>query len=308
MKPAFSVIFFTVCSGAGLGLLALLILADLFAAPVSRRLLLAGGALALALVTAGLVSSTLHLANPKQAWRAFSRFKRSWLSREGVFAIALYPFALGYLAAVFFQWSASMRFALGVLTLALAWTVLFCTAMIYACLKTIRQWHTPLVPLNYLLLGHLSGALLLAALARSEGLRVFAWLPLALLCVAALGKVAYYIKFSSPDKGRFTLGQAIGAPYGGVTAAGAKLFDVGHSHGTFLTDEFGFRIARERATLLRWTFFAVSFVVPLVILLAAPQFTAFAALACFAGLLVERWLFFAEAQHVVRLYHGQQRA
>ena len=43
----------------------------------------------------GLLSSVLHLANPKNAWRSFSRFRTSWLSREAVFAGRLTPVVLG---------------------------------------------------------------------------------------------------------------------------------------------------------------------------------------------------------------------
>jgi len=92
-----------------------------------------------------------------------------------------------------------------------------------------------------------------------------------------------------------------------VTAARAKLLDAGHTHATFLTNEFGFRLAREQATLLRAFFFGATFGMPLFILLAWPQGAPVAAVACVAGLFAERWLFFAEAEHVVRLYHGQQR-
>ena len=146
MKPVFSVIFFTVSSGAGLGLLALLILGDLAGGAFGPRMLYAGGALAMALITVGLVSSTFHLANPKNAWRALSQFKRSWLSREGVFALLLYPAALAYFAALWLDWGVGMRTALGLLAVAAAWATLFCTGMIYACLKTIPRWYSPLVP------------------------------------------------------------------------------------------------------------------------------------------------------------------
>jgi len=85
MKPALSIIFFTVSSGAGLGLLALTALVDL-AAPGSLppHALWRAALLGLVLVAAGLVSSFLHLANPANAWRSFSRFRTSWLSREAV--------------------------------------------------------------------------------------------------------------------------------------------------------------------------------------------------------------------------------
>jgi DMSO reductase anchor subunit len=96
MHPAFSVIFFTVASGAGFGLFSLLFIADFFklGGSFSNDQLVAGGLIALALVVFGLLSSTFHLANPKNAWRAFSRFRTSWLSREGVFAVVFMPLAL----------------------------------------------------------------------------------------------------------------------------------------------------------------------------------------------------------------------
>jgi DMSO reductase anchor subunit len=302
VKPVFSVILFTVSSGAGLGLLALLVLLDLATGLEPRDLALAG-AVAMVLVTIGLVSSTFHLANPKNAWRAVTQFRRSWLSREGVFALLLYPAAMAYLAGPWLGWSHGLHVVLGVLTLALAWATLFCTGMIYACLKTIPRWHSPLVPLNYLLLGHLSGALLLIAIRgiqQGTDLRLVALAQL-LLLAAAVAKVAYFNKFRSHAGP--TLARAIGS----TTAARAKLLDAGHTHGTFLTHEFGFRLAREQASALRWVVLGAAFAVPVLILLLAPQAALLAALACLGGLFVERWLFFAEAEHVVRLYHGQQR-
>src|SRR3982074_3595631 len=96
MKPSLSIIFFTVSSGAGLGLLALLALGDLVDHALPSDVLMQGIALALTLVAARLSSSVLHLAKPSNAWRAFSRFRTSWLSREAVFAACLFPVAFGY--------------------------------------------------------------------------------------------------------------------------------------------------------------------------------------------------------------------
>jgi hypothetical protein len=95
-----------------------------------------------------------------------------------------------------------------------------------------------------------------------------------------------------------------------VTIAQARLLDVGHSHGTFLTEEFGFSLARQYAKSLRIVALAFGFGLPAAWILApggdGVRMIAAAAF-CIIGLLTERWLFFAEARHTVRLYHGDNR-
>lgn len=311
MHPALSVIFFTVASGAGFGLFSLLFVADFFAlgGGFSREHLLAGGFMALMLIILGLLSSTLHLANPKNAWRAFSRFRTSWLSREGVFAVAFMPLAVGYLACIGFDAPAVLRHAFGFLSAALAWITVFSTGMIYACLKTIRQWNTPLVPANYLALGYASGSLLLLLGAVVAGLDATPYIALAglIVAIAAVLKAIYYFWIRSPGLTP-TVNTATG-----LTRAGVKLLDTGHTHGTFLTEEFGYRLARRRASVIKVLLFVVGFALPAVMLavvLRGNGAEAAAAVAAFAGLagaVMERWLFFAEARHVVNLYHGAQR-
>ena len=91
MHPAYSVILFTTASGAGYGLLAWLALLGLLGlVPTERWLGLDGFALAFVLITGGLLASTAHLGRPERAWRAFSQWRTSWLSREGVMAVATY--------------------------------------------------------------------------------------------------------------------------------------------------------------------------------------------------------------------------
>ncbi|MEP6655849.1 MAG: DmsC/YnfH family molybdoenzyme membrane anchor subunit [Betaproteobacteria bacterium] len=305
MKPTLSVIFFTVSSGAGFGLMALLVLADVlqWGGGLSGGAIVGAGLIALALVTAGLLSSTLHLANPKNAWRAFSRFRTSWLSREGVFAVAFYPFALCYLLLAYLDIAGVPRAIVGAGTIALAWITVYSTGMIYASLKPIPQWHTPLVPIAYFVLGHYSGALLLFAVLvyGGQGAPVYLYSALTWLALAAAVKAIYYAWMRRPGVGA-TINTATG-----ISRARVRLLDDGHSHGTFLTNEFGFILARKHAVLGKVLVFVVGFLVPLgALLLAPPVFVAalFAAAAATAGLIVERWFFFAEARHVVRLYHG----
>jgi DMSO reductase anchor subunit len=321
MRPALSVIFFTVLSGAGLGLFALLAVAQLGGSPAALgpATSLMGGMLALGLVAAGLASSSLHLANPKNAWRALARVRSSWLSREALLAMIFFPVALGYLAAVHFELATSVQITLGLLGVGLAWATLFSTGMIYACLKTIPQWNDRLVPAAYLVNGHLSGALILLALAAADRRPTLGYTPsplagegwgegyvaivLVALVLAAAIKWVYFRKFAAPGAGGHSAASAIG-----MTAAQARLLDAGHTHGTFLTHEFLFQLGRSRARQLRAVSFLLSLVIPaLVIALGGgdPLILGATALLCLSGLIIERWLFFAEAQHVVRLFHGQ---
>jgi DMSO reductase anchor subunit len=320
MKPALSVIVFTVLSGAGLGALAILAIADLLGAgslvPVLRAPTMQRASIvALVLVVAGLSSSTLHLGNPRNAWRSLSRVRSSWLSREALASLALLAVAAGWIALQLAA-SAPLRVAAAILTLLLAWVTLYCTAMIYASLKPIRHWHTPRVPLGYFVLGHASGALVVVALARSvgEGSLVLAVIAGLLLVVAAAVKLDYYA-WIARDEGRLTIEQAVGVPQGvhpqvaGGTRMKARLLDVGHSRGTFLTREFGYVLEADARTRARLLFWIAGVLVPALWLASgvrAVPVAAIALVACALGFGAERWLFFAEAQHTVRLYHGQR--
>jgi DMSO reductase anchor subunit len=134
----------------------------------------------------------------------------------------------------------------------------------------------------------------------------FVMLSLFQLFVAAFVKVIYYYWI-----GRVGMGPTINTATG-FTRAQVKLLDAGHTHGTFLTQEFGYIVPRLTAVSLRLISMFLAFAVPLVLLYAALEYHApvlgiVALISVFAGLVAERWLFFAEARHVVNLYHGAQR-
>lgn len=309
MHPAISVICFTLLSGAGYGLLTLLCLDTAFdfgfKLAGSQRNLLTG--VSLVLITVGLLCSTFHLANPKNAWRAFFRFRTSWLSREGVFAVLVYPSALLWLYLVWDGMAPTVGVSrvVSLLTAFLAMATLFSTGMIYACLKTIRQWNTALTPANYLFLGAMLGAWLLAVVSsRNEEVGNAANVALGLTLIAAVTKITYFYWIGQPAGP--TINSALG-----FTRATVRLLDVGHSSGTFLTDEFGYEVARAKLLWLRAISIACAFVIPVFLVFVFDQHSVVvnlaAALFAFVGTFVERWLFFAEARHVVNLYHGAQQ-
>jgi DMSO reductase anchor subunit len=317
VKPAFSIVFFTVASGAGLGVLSIVGFCALFDLPwLNPESLPKAGAIGLGLVLLGLGASTLHLANPRNAWRSFARFSTSWLSREAVFALALVGVTIAFVVLLANGVGGTLRGLLALLMIALCWTVLVCTAMIYASLKPIRQWHTRWTVVVYFVLGHWSGAVIVLAIARydaSNSVRL-AHLCLMLAVVAGLVKWSYWRAIRKGDT--TTLEQAIGVaqgvrpPAASGTVMQARLFDAGHTGRTFLTDEFGFRLARRNRVLLLVAFWILGIVAPLVWVVGAWWQTPVVVGACLVnliGLLAERALFFADARHTVRLYHGESR-
>ena len=311
MHPAASVILFTVTSGMGYGLLILLAaLGVLGAVPAQPAFGVAGFGCAFALITAGLLASTFHLGHPERAWRALSQWRSSWLSREGVLALAVYPPGLWLAGGWILAGRTDGPYAVaGALTALLAVLTVLCTAMIYASLKPIPQWRSRWVPAAYLTLALATGALWLALLASlfdvARGLACAIAAP-ALLTAAGV-KWAYWRDID----GAAPLARTADAT--GLAALGqARLLERPHTEANYLQKEMGFRVARKHAGRLRRLVLGVGFGVPLLLVpvaavLPAPAASlplAMALLAGILGTLTERWLFFAQAQHTVNLYYG----
>src|SRR5437762_12960185 len=143
MHPALSIVFFTTASGAGFALLFLLgLAAPLGLLPQSGWFGFVALATAFILAAAGLVSSVFHLGRPERAWRAFSQWRSSWLSREGVMSVltllAAAVFGIGW---VVFGVTWGVIGLFGIVAAVLALATIQCTGMIYASLKPIHQWH-----------------------------------------------------------------------------------------------------------------------------------------------------------------------
>ena len=311
MHPARSIVLFTSASGAGYGLLALLgILGPTGSLPQGRDFGAAGLGLAFALVLLGLVSSTFHLGHPERAWRALTQWRSSWLSREGVAALVTFLpaglFALGWVLYgrmaggwALAGWTASLG---AIVTVA-------CTGMIYASLKPIPRWRHPLVLPLYLAFSATSGLLLLNALLGGSRNGIV----LAALTAVALAwamKLAYWRAIDRADPVA-TPESATGLGKFGTV----RLLEPPHTGSNYLLDEMGFRVARKHARKLRSLALLFGGALPLLLLVlsmaaggTAQSATLVAALSGLFGIVIERWLFFAEAKHTVSLYYGDRLA
>lgn len=312
MHPALSVILFTSATGGGYFMLALL---GLFGWADAINPDAASGWIAcvwsLGLIGAGLLSSTLHLGHPERAWRAFSQWRSSWLSREGVLSVFTFLpaglFAIGWLfwGEIWGWW--------GLLAALSAVATVCATAMIYASLKPIRAWNNLWVLPGYLLMGLATGSLwftLWAELAPVSQPRAY------IIAIVALGAAAllkrFYWTFLDSDPHVATAETATGLGRIGKV----RMLAAPHTEENYLMKEMGFRIARRHAEKLRQIAMVAGFLAPAVLSLLAfalPDIVGvviliLAVLSNAIGTITERWLFFAEAKHTVTLYYGAATA
>ena len=302
MHPAWSVIFFTVLAGIGQGLFLMLVRA---AAHGAEPLALAiGGFAAVALLCVGLACSFLHLGHPLRAWRAIAMWRTSWLSRE----VIVLPATIGVVA----WWSLAHLVGwpgtnwLGAIGVVLCFALWGCTGMIYACIRFLREWAHWLTLLNFTLLGWMSGASLFAAYwfvlyGRDESSFAIA-AALALTLIAAVARLASLAR-NRNLKPVSTVQSAIG-----VRTAKIVQMSQGATGGSFNTREFFHGKSALAVRNVKWIGLGLAFALPAVLLLAATMMPAFwllalAAVSQLLGLLAERWLFFAQANHPQNIYY-----
>ncbi|MCK0096552.1 dimethyl sulfoxide reductase anchor subunit [Yoonia sp. F2084L] len=290
MHPAASVILFNTFSGLGFGLLFWLGMGALVPTGTSAFIWFA---IAYVLAVGGLIASTFHLGHPERAIKAFSQWKTSWLSREGICAVFALVMMAVYGAGLVF--AGTQLALLGIIGGIASLGVVFTTSMIYAQMKTVPRWRHWTTPAMYLLLSIGGGALLsgqvriAAVLFIASGiLQIFAW---------ASGDT----RFKSSGTNMET---ATGLGHIGKVRA----FEPPHTGTNYLMREFIHQVGRKHADQLRIITIGLAFVLPVVLLLLPFSHTlaALAVLSHIAGVLTLRWLFFAQAEHVVGLYYGKR--
>lgn len=287
MHPAPSVILFSTLSGLGFGFLAFLGWGAL--QPSGWAAFFLWG-LGYGLAVAGLLASTFHLGNPKNALKAFTQWRTSWLSREAWASVA----TLVLLAPV----ALSGIFGLGLPRLAgqvggtLAILTVFTTAMIYTQIKAVPRWHHWLTPVMFVTFALAGGAVLSGCTCA----------PVLLLALGAVLLAVWRVGDGAFVRAAQTLGTATGLDRLGVPS----VLDPAHTAGNYLKREMIFVVGRKHAAKLRKIALALASILPALILLLPLGLwgIALAAALHLAGAMAARWLFFAEAEHVVGLYYG----
>ena len=289
MNPAGSVIVFTVSSGLGFGLLTWL---GLGLPDVRGWAAFWYYALGFGLAGGGLLASTFHLGNPQRFLKAFSQWRSSWLSREGCLAVAalvvLGLFAIGSLMSAVWQ-------PLGYIGAVLAVLTVFATSMIYAQLKTVPRWNHWSTPVLFMLLSLGGGGLLAMQV----------WPATIFLALAGVVQLVAWLSGDGRFESRGTdIGTATGLGIRGIVRA----FEPPHTGNNYLLKEMVHKVGRKHAVKLRIIAFVLMIVAPLGLLIISYDvpMVILAAILNATGTFAQRWLFFAEAEHVVGLYYGKR--
>ncbi len=318
MHPAFSVIFLTTLIGAAQGLFLALVTAQVYAVdgilPAQEPgFYVQGSFIALVLLALGLVAAAFHLGKLEyfitRAWRGMSQWRTSWLSRE---LIAL-PIFMGLVFLYFAAHYAGLHeplftiggklavdatLLIGIVGAVMAFVLYISTAMIYASVRFMQEWHSPLTVFNYILFGLASGFVLAAAFAATVGSDLVGfftgWALIFTIASAVTRGASLYRNARIEHKSN--LQTAIGVRHPRI-----RQKSMGFMGGSFNTREFFHHASDSAYDMMRYAFIALVFVVPVILLLLDAPLLAF--IAQYIGLLAERWYFFAEAKHPQNLYY-----
>ena len=290
MHPSPSVIIFTALSGLGFGLLVFL---GLKMPDVTGVLAFIFFAIGFGLAVGGLISSTFHLGRPERSLKAFKQWRSSWLSREAIAAVfTLSVMALYAIGRIFFDYDIRV---LGVVGSIMSIVTVFTTSMIYAQLKSIPRWNTILTPAYFLSLSLAGGALLAGQIK----------FCLLLLLISGIIQLLVWIK---GDRALALSGTTIESGTGLGTIGRVRAFEPPHTGTNYLLTEFVHIVGRKHSAKLR--IIALILMIGTPVLLLSLSFSHFLAalsvISHIAGLFISRWLFFAEAEHVVGLYYGKR--
>jgi DMSO reductase anchor subunit len=322
MHPAFSVIFLTTLIGAAQGLFLALFTGQFYASvkliePQGAEFYVIGSAVSLALLVAGLGASFFHLGRPERAWRAASKWRTSWLSREVIVLPAM-------MAVVFFYglfhgvgWtepffvagggalSIDITFILGIIGTLVAFALFVCTAMIYASVKFLEEWHSPYTVANFTFLGMASGFMLAAGYSAYLGNHLIGFYGTwaVVFTLIGLGTRAASLFRNRVLKHKSSLQTAIGVRHKAIEQKSQ-----GFTAGSFNTREFFHHQSPETLRRVRLAFLVLVFPVPILLIaiayaLESATLPILAFLIQYTGLLAERWYFFAEANHPQNLYY-----
>jgi len=326
MHPAFSVIFLTTLIGAAQGMFMALVtgqvysMANLLAPQDSVSFYAMGSLISLILLGGGLVAAVFHLGKPSyfitRAWRGMSQWRTSWLSRELIALPAFMALVFLYGAIHYMGWTApwfvikdvipvDASLLVGTLGVLMSLILFVSTAMIYASLRFLLEWHSPLTVANFIFFGLASGFTLAAAFSAWSGVDLvgfFGTWAVIFTMISAISR-GFSLLRNKKIKHKSTMKTALGIRHTKITQR-----SMGFMGGSFNTREYFHGASDATLAAVRMFFLLAVFAVPVALLAASNAMESaylpmLAFLVQYVGLLAERWYFFTEGKHPQNLYY-----
>jgi len=310
MHPAFSVIFLTTLIGVGQGFFTALVLGQVYSLTspsfaTENQFFTVGAIIVLLFLGGGLIASFFHLGHPERAWRAASQWRTSWLSREVITLPLFMFFVFIYAVAQYNSANVSTTLLIGLLGIISSFLLFYCTGMVYACLPFLREWATPLTVVNFILFGCASGFALAgyyASIYQTEFVSVFTQFAIAFTILSCLTRI-WVLRRNSALKPKTTTQSAIG-----VYSKNVKQRSQGQMGGSYNTREFTHGKSIIFIKQIKTIFMVFAFILPLIFLFFGLQSESsflllIAFLTQYAGLIAERWHFFAQVNHPQNIYY-----
>ena len=322
MHPAFSVIFLTTLIGVGQGMFLAIFTGQSYSAvellPSEDSVAFygTGAMIALAFLVAGLIASVFHLGRPERAWRAASQWRTSWLSREVIVLPVLMFLVFLYGIMHYFGWDTvlftsatgarlQVTLVVGTLGAIATFTLFLCTGMIYAAVKFLQEWASPLTVINYLLLGTMSGFTLATAFASftAPDLVHFFGVWTTIITVAAFTTRFASLIRNNRIKYKSSIQTAIGIRHSQI-----RQKSMGFMGGSVNTRDFFHHKSPQFLKIVKLAFLLLAFPAPLILLWVGMDHNDSGMLLAafvvqYIGLVAERWFFFAQANHPQNLYY-----
>jgi len=321
MQPAFSVIFLTTLIGMGQGLFLAIYTEQVYSLlnvlPHGEKSLFyaIGSAIALILLGLGMIAAMFHLGRPERAWRAITQWRTSWLSREVIVLPIFMGLLFMYGIVHYMNWNIQLiaigaviidiSVVIGLFAMIAASLLFLSTGMIYACLKFLQEWHSPLTVINYVLLGSASGftlSTLLAAIYAPQSVNFYAGWTIVITLLAYLFRYASLIR-NKRLRPKSTVQTAIGVRHTKITQKA-----MGFMGGSVNTRDFFHHKSKAIIALIKHSFIVLVFYIPIVLLsvyIVQPiqELLIIALISQSLGLIAERWYFFADANHPQNIYY-----
>ena len=304
MKPNKSVIYFTVFTGMGYGMiivLSLLIPTKLTSLTLNIKLYYS--IISFLLIASGLLALRLYLDYPKKIWQTISHWKHSWFSRKALFTIITFiPLTVFYFSWIILNNEILTNIFL-IISAIFAILTIYCTSKIYSSLKAVPAWYNPFVTVLYILNGLVSGSLILFLIFyyfKIESYFLHNFIIIILPTTLFL-KLLYWYSINKQESSNHDLTNEI------KNKNNTKIFGEQEREKNYLTFKMIKNINRSKSFSYRSICIILTYICPVYCLLQIPSLVvnheisvitySISTILAISGMLLERWLFFLESKH-----------